>query len=447
MPDKQNVLFLVLDSLRKDRTSIYNDEIDFTPTLDNLAESSIIYRNAVSQAPWTLPSTASMFTGEYPWEHGANNKNLYLNYDGKTMAERFKEESFHTKAITPNMLISPSVGTADGFENVDNLLGLAGKEPFKTITAKATQLFNYIPNDIRSKLAVKFDDLFSGKMEICKSEETVERTKNFLNNVGDKDFFLFVNVMAAHEPYKVGEPPQDYLDKHGVEDIDKVPNTGREFFELDEDEYSIEDLERAYDAAVEFTDDLVGEINQSLKENNLDENTVFVVLSDHGQAVGKDKVFGHHFTVMDRVTEVPLMIKEPGQEESKTENSLFELRQLYDLIPYIAGIGEEPEEVNDIKGGYEFPETIRGIIPSDLQEKYDRKFRFVKTESQKVVKSETSSGKIQYEIKNYGEKEGDYTDKELKEKVDNVEDDQKAEERDKEKEEEVKKKLEDLGYV
>lgn len=443
---QKNVVFLVMDSFRKDRVSVYNKEIDFTPHLQNIADSSTVYYNAVSQAPWTLPSTASMFTGEYPWEHQATNQHLYLNYNGKTLADKFKEEDFHTKVISPNMLISPSVGTADGFEDVDNLLGLAGRKPIQTISAKATQIFNLIPSNIRRKITLKLDNLFSGRMELCKSRETVQKTKEFLRDVEDDKFFLFVNLMSAHEPYELGEPPKEYLDKHNVQDIDMVPNTGREFFELEDDEYSLEDMERAYDAAVEFTDDLVGEIHESIKENNLEQDTIFIVAADHGQAVGKDKVYGHHFTVMDRVTEVPLMIKDPENEPKETHD-LFELRQLYDLIPHLTGIGEEPEEVDEIKGGYEFPETIRGIIPEDLKESHDRKFRFVKTKSKKIVKSIGRSGEAEYEISDYGKGKENHSDKELKKKVNNIGDSSEVEHEDDVDDEEVKKKLEDLGYM
>ena len=443
----QNVVFLILDSFRKDRVSVYNEEVDFTSNLQNIAESSTVYYNAVSQAPWTLPSTASMFTGKYPWEHQATNQNLYLDYDGETLAERFKRDDFYTKVISPNMLISPSVGTVNGFDDVDNLLGIAGREPFKTISAKATQIFNYIPDSISRKIAMKFDSIFSGKMELCKSKETVQETKQFLKDVEDENFFIFVNLMSAHEPYEIGEPPEEYLEKHKVQDIDKVPDTGREFFELDDSEYSIEEMEKAYDAAVDFTDDLVGEIHQSIKKNNLDEDTVLIVAADHGQAVGKDKVYGHHFTAMDRVTEVPLMIEEPENEKTEANHNLFELRQLYDLIPHLAGIGEEPGEIDEIKGGYEFPDTIRGIIPEELKDSHDRKFRFVKTKSQKIVESIGRSGETDYNIIKYGGKNEDYSDRELKDRVKNIESTSKVREEDDEVDEEVKKRLEDLGYM
>jgi len=249
--------------------------------------------------------------------------------------------------------------------------------------------------------------------------------------------------MSAHEPYEPGDPPQKYLDKHNVNDIDKVPGTEREFFQS---EYDIDEMEKAFDAAVDYTDDLVGEIRDSLAENNLKQDTVLVVASDHGQAVGKNGVYGHQFTLMDRVIETPLLVENPDLEDSETRDALFELRQLYDLVPYLAGIGEEPDEPKEVRGGYEYPESFTGIIPKDLREKFDRKLRYVKTSSQKIVKSTNRSGEEEYEFTKYDDDE-EISEEELREKVDNIESISQESEDSQIEDEEVKKRLEDLGYM
>ncbi len=448
MREEKNVVVLVLDSLRKDRLSVYNDDVDFTPNFDELAEESKVFTEANAQAPWTLPSTASVFTGQYPWEHGANHDRTRLDTDVTTLAERFQEEDYRTKVITPNTWISPSIGTVDGFDEVENFLGLAGRGPVQTLFQKSTDIFNFLGERTRKKVAYIANIVFEKftTVDLCKSRETVDETKKFLKNVGDEDFFLFVNLMSAHEPYDPGDPPQEYLDRHGVEDISKVPSTEREFFNED---YNQEDLEKAYDAAVEYTDDLVGEINESIIENNLDENTVLIVLSDHGQAVGKDEVYGHQFTVMDRVIETPLLIKGPETEVEEKE-TLFELRQLYDLVPGLAGISEMPENSTEkVKGSYEFPEFFVGVIPEDRREKYDRKFRFVKDKTKKIVKSITRDGDESYEMTDLEAGEDIEIDKGWRDSVNSIDSDSGAEDEEDDdiQDEEVKKRLEDLGYM
>lgn len=441
MSDNKNVIVLVLDSLRKDRLSIHNDEVDFTQNFEEIAGGSKVFRNAVANAPWTLPSTASMFTGEYPWEHGATHEKTSLNTDKKVLAERFQEEGYRTKVITPNTWISPSIGTVDGFDEVENFLGLAGRGPVQTVFEKSTEIFNWLDEGTRKKVAYIANVVFEKftTVDLCKSRETTDETKKFLENVEDEDFFLFVNLMSAHEPYDPGDPPQEYLDRHGVEDISQVPSTEREFFN---DGYDQDELEKAYDASVDYTDDLVGEIHDTLRNEGLDEDTVFVLLGDHGQAVGKDEVYGHQFTVMDRVVDVPMMVY---GEDTGSKEDIFELRQLYDLVPHLAGFNEEPGEIEEVKGSYEFPEFFVGVIPEEKRDKYDRKFRFVKTEDRNIVKSITRSGEESYSMYDSDGEEIE-VEEDMKRKVDGIGDVSESEDQDID-DEEVKQRLEDLGYM
>lgn len=439
-----NVVVVVLDSLRKDRISPYNEEIDFTPNFEGLASESKLFTEANANAPWTLPSTASMFTGEYPWVHGANHNSTSLDYDGKVLAEKFQENNYRTKVITPNTWISPSIGTVDGFDEVENFLGIAGKGPVQKIFRKATALFNFLGERPRKKLAYLSNIVFEKftTVDLCKSRETVEATKNFLNDVDD-DFFLFVNVMSAHEPYDPGDPPEKYLERHGVEDIENVPSTEREFFNEGYDE---EDLKKAYDAAVDYTDDLLGELLESLEENGFEDDTVLVVLGDHGQAAGDEGIYGHQFTVMDSVTEVPLMIRGPGVEQGE-EASLLDLKELYSVIPGFAGVEDAPGiGVEEVKGSYEYPEFFVGVIPDDRREKFDRKYRFYRDSEKKVVKSTGRDGDSVYEAFDSDGDEIDVTD-DMRDAVDSIGSDSEASEGNDIDDEEVKKRLEDLGYM
>lgn len=448
MRDEKNVVIVVLDSLRKDKISVYNDEINFTPSFESLGEEARIYENANAQAPWTLPSTASIFTGEYPWVHGATHESTHLTTDKKVLAEKFEEAGYRTKVITPNTWISPSIGTVKGFDEVENFLGIAGRKPFQSLFKKSTQLFNILGESARKKAAYIANIIFEkfSTLDLCKSRDTVDETKKFLNEVEEDNFFLFVNLMSAHEPYDPGDPPKEYLERHGVKDIEDVPSTEREFFN---EEYSQEDLERAYDASVDYTDDLVGEILEAVEENGLKDDTVLVVLSDHGQAVGKKGIYGHQFTVMERVIETPLIIDLPGEDSQQRDDSLFELRQLYNLLPGLAGLEDvDIEEVNEIKGGYEFPEFFVGVIPEERREKYDVRYRFVKDREKKVVKKIERNGKESYEAIDTETRENIEVDGEMRRKVDEIDGLQNEDNEEKDiEDEEVKKRLEDLGYM
>lgn len=447
MSDMKNVLVIVFDSLRKDRISVYNEDVDFTPNFEELAEESRVYTGANSQASWTLPSTASMFTGRYPWEHGATHGNEYLDNDRELLAEIFQEEGYSTMLVTPNAWLSPPMGTAEGFEEVENFFGLASREPFETIFEKASRVFNSLPESLRQKFLYSMSVIeakFTDFVNSTDSDKTIEKTCDLLENLDEEeDFFLFVNTLSPHEPYDTGNPPQEYLERHEVDDMEKLPSTEREFFTMDWDR---EVMEKAYDASVEYSDDLLGQITDALEENDLEDDTILVVLSDHGQAVGKDGLFGHQFTLMDRVIETPLMISGPGVEP-KTEDDIFELRHLYNLLPGIAGIGEAGDvETSMAMGGYEYPASYKGVVPEERRHEFNRKIRYAKDGEKKIVKEITEDGEELYTMYDLESGEEIEVAEDMKRKVDSIQETGDKNDRDIE-DEEVKKRLEDLGYV
>ena len=440
---EQNVMVIVLDSLRKDRISPYNTDIDFTQNIQQIADESTVYSDVVAQGPWTLPSHASMFTGEYPWVHEATQKKITLETDKTLLAERFKEEGYRTALITPNGWLSPSKGTTKGFQEVENFMGVT-EGPTQKLMSVFTRLFDRLDSSKREKIASYANEFMETFSDFKKSRPTVEETKDFLNNVDeDENFFLFVNLMTPHEPYNPGDPPQEYLDRHGVEDISKVPETEENYLK---DETDDDEIRKAYNASVDYTDDLVGEIYECFTENDLDENTNLVILSDHGQALGEDSIFSHQFTVTDSVVNTALMIREPDEEASIEDSGPMELKSIYDILPLIAGIKDaEIEPVESVKGGYEHPEFFMGWIPDDMKDELDKKHRFIRKDGKKIVKSVGRDDEASYSMTDIETGEEIDLDEGMKQEVDSIENNSEVN-TDIEKEE-VKKRLEDLGYM
>jgi arylsulfatase A-like enzyme len=117
-----NIAVIVLDTLRRDKVSVYNDDVDFTENLERFSSNSAVYENAVAQGPWTLPSHASIFTGEYPWKHNATQETLYLEDEFKQLPEIFSEKGYSTGAFSDNPWISSSSGLERGFDQLENYL-------------------------------------------------------------------------------------------------------------------------------------------------------------------------------------------------------------------------------------------------------------------------------------------------------------------------------------
>jgi arylsulfatase A-like enzyme len=397
VPGTKNVVFLVLDSLRTDRISPYDPDVDFTDTFDALADDAIRFENAVAQAPWTLPSHASMFTGQYPWEHGTTHARSYFDESQETFVGEFREAGYETAAITPNVWITPHKGMTGDFDHVENFLGAADNPVSVRVSRLATKLYENLGDAPRRLLGRQLDRVFRlfGVDDSCKSEETVAAVESYL---GDRDprenFFLYVNLMEPHEPY---HPPKRYADNHGVTDPDAIPHRQKDLFTMDD--ISFEELRKIYDASVDYTDDLVGRIVDSLDANGLSEDTVVVLLSDHGQALGEDGgAFGHQFTVIEPVVNSVLMVAHPDLD-GRTESRPIELRKLHDLVPYYAGLQPRPDDVFEepLLGGCEFPENFTGFIPRDRWDEFYRKYRYARSDGRRVVKTILEDGTATYE--------------------------------------------------
>jgi len=415
---RTNVVFLVLDSLRTDRVSAYNDDVDFTEHIDELAASSVVFDEAVAQAPWTLPSHASMFTGQYPWDHGITQARSYATGEEDTFIGELREAGYTTGAITPNVWITPHKGMTTDFESVENFLGGADTSLSRRISKLSTKLYDSLGTLPKRILGRQLDRAFRlfGVDDSCKSEETVAAVEEYLGDrEPDEDFFLYVNLMEPHEPY---HPPQQYVAEHGVTDESVIPNRQKDMFTKDDIDY--DQLRRMYDASADYTDDLVGRITSALAANGLDEDTAVVLLSDHGQALGEDGVFGHQFTVADPVIDTVLMVDHPDLD-ARRESRPFELRRLADLVPYWAGVRSARPDVfgEPIRGGYEFPENFTGYIPSDQWDEYYRRARYVRREGTTVVKSTAEDGRSRYTARDAGGEEVSVPD-DLKREVDAI---------------------------
>ncbi|MDY6775467.1 MAG: sulfatase-like hydrolase/transferase [Halobacteria archaeon] len=448
--ERRNVVFLVLDSLRKDRVSPYNEDIDFTENLEEIADSSVVFEDAITQAPWTLPSHASIFTGEYPWNHGTTHARSYFPSDESTFVSEFSEAGYTTAAITPNVWITPHKGMTRDFEYVENFLGKADSRLSVTLSRLGTKAYHSLDDVTRRVLGRQIDRLFRlfDVDDSCKSEETIREVERYIDRRSpDEDFFLYVNLMEPHEPYR---PPQKYKKRHGVDEDANIPHRQKDVFT---EEIDFDALRSVYDASVEYTDDLVGRIVESLRRNDLDDDTVVFVLSDHGQALGDGGGFGHQFTVSESVINTVLMVDHPDLPSGR-EDRTFELRNLSRLVPHYAGIAPHPDGVfSDVaKGGLEFPENFTGYIPKDRWNEYYRKYRYAKSDSEKVVKSVGEDGETRYEAYDLETGEeirvpSDLADELKGTDIDvDVSEDSESDGDEPETDEAVERRLESLGY-
>lgn len=430
---KPNVVFLVLDSLRKDRLSVYNQDVDFTGNIEAFSLEATVVRDAVSCSPWTLPSHTAFFTGEYPWEIGTTQRNLSVNYDGETLAERLSERGYRSACVSVNGWLSGQFDLTRGFDEVDNLstggfsegltkarrwmdewLASEGFEPLKRlIVSVGNRLFHYWNSGSRTG-------------------DVLSRCKDFIEE-DDEPFFIFANLMDAHEPYF---PPEDYRERHGAPDPKSICQDPTDHHK-GRKKADFEAINRIYNASVDYLDDQIGSFLDYLKNQELWDDTIVIVTSDHGQMLGENGEYGHQFSVADPLIEVPLIVK--GIEDGEIDSQV-ELRQLPEMIVDLVE-SEEPElETEFAKTGYDFPGMMRPRIPRDRWGEFFKRFRAVRTCDSKLTEEESESGERKREFSGKDDER-----EELESQIDSIRFPDEGESLD-EKSEEIQQKLKNLGY-
>ena len=342
----RNVLFVVMDTVRKDRLTPYGYERPTTPGLERFAEEARVYEQAVAPAPWTLPVHASMFTGLYPSQHRATQEDPYLPEEVPTLAESLSAAGYPTACYSSNAWITPYTRLTAGFDDQDNFFEVMPGDLLSGALADAWQRIN--DNDRLRAVAnrlVEFGNTLhehfaGGEGADSKTPEVIDRTIEFMDE--NEEFFAFINLMDAHLPYY---PPEEYArefapgaDPAEICQNSKEYNSGAR--DIGEEEWR--DIRGLYDAEIRHIDAELGRLFDWMREHGKWEDTTVIVCADHGELHGEHDLYGHEFCIYDPLVNVPLMVKdselEPGRDERQVE-----LLDLYHTVLDAAdarGLGE-----------------------------------------------------------------------------------------------------------
>jgi arylsulfatase A-like enzyme len=335
---RPNVVMVTMDTVRADHLSLYGYGQDTTPLLEELAKEATVYTNAVAASNVTLTSHASLFTGVYGSWHGA-----YLDapefptgrpLDGRypTLAEILSAKGFRTMAVVANSAyLNRSFGLCRGFQvhDVRSPVILADPVYLRNAVPRLLGLFvSTAEFDVAWRRADEVNEVGFALLERAKQE-------------GDP-FFLFLNYMDAHVPYVPPAPFDDLFpgrNRHIGYYAYKVLRD-----EVMADARAITPAERRqlisqYDGSIAYVDLQFARLISRLKDLGLFENTVIVVTSDHGEALGGRNLLEHGASLYQNQVHVPLIIKCPNQHQLRVVGSLV---NQVDVMPTVlAALGFE----------------------------------------------------------------------------------------------------------
>lgn len=310
MSNHPNVVFLVLDSVRYDRTSVGGHHRDTTPNLRRIADSAagVSFDTAIAHAKHTPKSSASILTGKYPGEHRFWYDADALDQSIPTVAESFQDAGYTTACVSNNGFVGHETGLSRGFEEY-TLLPKTPLEILRTVGVWPTAKF---AANVRRHSAGFQGDIHRHSGAYLMTS-LVRQQLNALESQSDP-FFLYAHYNQPHRAYY---PPLAWFDTYadafdmsthdaGEFSMDVHHNLTERVAEgcpFSNDEWTA--LKALYDTEIKYTDTFVGELFDLIRRRF--DDTIVVVTADHGEHFGERGALAHRYALDDPLLHIPLV--------------------------------------------------------------------------------------------------------------------------------------------
>ena len=348
-----NVLLISIDSLRQDRLGCYGHrpeyapELAISPNIDALAERGTVFDSAWSSSSWTLPAHMSLLTGLGAAAHGVEAEHERLDPLRETLAERFQAAGWATGGVYSGPYLDPRHGFARGFDRYESAM-LAPREVEALIARERARR----AAAGQSPLSEAEERVFQGRVAHwdVTSPRVTALAESFLKERGAKPFFLFLHffdVHYDHTPDAASPGLARRFDPDYVGDFDGsnwyfdarvrelAPPFTRHIGERD-----LHHVEALYDAEIQWVDHHVGRVLALLNQLGLAERTIVALVSDHGDEFFEHGGIGHHNTLFEEVTHIPLLLALPPG--TRAARRVPEPVRIHDLAPTLLEFAGAP---------------------------------------------------------------------------------------------------------
>lgn len=313
------IILLGLDTLRADHLGCYGNDWISTPHLDRFAESAVLFEDCASTSSWTLPAFASLFTGLLPQRHHAvGGPNRTLAPWVPTLAEALQVQGYRTRGLVAVDYLTEHFGMDRGFTQIESF-----------VMGKVTGRLEHYQSKVFSHVA----------------------------SPPPAPWFLFVHYFDAHDPYLAPSPyHQMYYDgnrhlepedpAHSAEvlysDRNRISQDPRQRYKWLRGVKDLRFAEKEYASGVSYLDHHVGAVLDSLEHHGRFEDSIVVVVGDHGEHLTEHDVYFTHRFPYAECLQVPLMIRLPGGVEGgrRVEDPV----SLVDVLPTLLELVGLPHE-------------------------------------------------------------------------------------------------------
>ena len=284
-PPPIGVVIITLDTTRADRLSVYGFMDAAMPHLDRLAREGVVFDQATSVAPLTLPAHCSLFTGLFPPAHGVrDNADRPLSPEHTTLAETLHAHGFRTGAFVGSVVLDADRGLAQGFDHYSGVV--------------STDASERTPRPPRRR----------------RGDEVVTDAIRWIDGIQGSRFFVWAHLYDPHRPY---DPPEPFRSTYTD----------------------------PYTAEIAFADAQIGRLLEALDRRKLLDRTIVVVAADHGESLGDHGERDHGIFVYESVLRVPLIIRAPNVSPRR----IADVVRLVDVMPTVLDLLSMPRHPVDGK--------------------------------------------------------------------------------------------------
>jgi len=296
------IIYFDLDCLRPDHLGAYGYHRDTSPNLDRAAADGVVFDHAFTATTWTLPAVVSLLTGTLPSTHGVLQADSLLPVDRRTLGDVLREAGYTTGAFVGNPLVGEAYGFRAGFEDFAECFfmnaGRINERLLRWIRAhRAERFFVYVHYiDPHAAYAAPepfysyFNPQYAGRIDHNTWDVLVDPTAAAVGVAGAAGVPIVLRDDLGEQAFEAAPGKRVFA---GAPVIDR--------------------LRDLYDGEVRYWDAQFAELRSALAAEGLDDETILVVLSDHGEEFAEHQHLGHGFDLFDETLRIPLVMLDPGE--------------------------------------------------------------------------------------------------------------------------------------
>lgn len=378
--NKPNIVILMADQLTASALRTYGNKVSLTPNIDKLASQGVVFESAYCNSPLCAPSRASLMTGQFISRNAVYDNAAEFHADSPTFCHYLREQGYRTWLSGKMHFCGPD--QLHGFDErltTDIYPADFGWTPDWQRPERRLDWYHNMSSVLEAGECVRTNQLDFDDEALFMARQ---RLYDAARRPSEQPFMLLMSLTHPHDPFAI---PKRYLDRFREEDIDMPQTRGgdvaddphsarlRQMYQLEEGLLNDEHIRRArhaYYGALAYVDDCFGEVVKTLEETGLAEDTIVMVIADHGEMLGERDLW-YKMTFFENAVRIPFIVHNPKRFSPKR---VTESVSLVDLLPTLtelaSGEDRKAQAISPLDGNSLVPHLLGQPGPDGAWSEY-----------------------------------------------------------------------------